>query len=114
MVLPILGIVLMGLFEFSMLFFARGSVVEASRVGARTASLQGADRTTVEEEVRKVLNRRLQQRMTVNVDTGERTGDVVVVSVSVPMGTASPDLLWPIGYSLTGRNLYCETRMIKE
>jgi Flp pilus assembly protein TadG len=37
--LPILMVVLLGLFEFSMLFFARGMVVEAARVGARKASL---------------------------------------------------------------------------
>jgi hypothetical protein len=114
MVLPILGVVLMGLFEFSMLFFARGSVVEASRIGARTASLPGADRQSIEAEIRKVLSPRLGQTMRITVDAGERTGDVVAVGVSVPMGSASPDLLWPVGYSLAGRNLYCETRMIKE
>nr|MBC8289304.1 pilus assembly protein [Planctomycetota bacterium] len=35
--LPILGLVLFGLFEFSMLFFARGQLAEATRVGCRKA-----------------------------------------------------------------------------
>jgi hypothetical protein len=30
------------------------------------------------------------------------------------MAAASPDLLWLIGYSLQGRDLYCETRMTRE
>lgn len=114
MTLPILGVVLLGLFEFSMLFVARGSVVEACRVGARMASLPGANREDVEAQVRKVLEPRLQRGLRVDWKPGGRTGDVVSVAVSVPMRSASPDLLWPIGYRLRGRRLYAETRMIKE
>ena len=112
--MPILGILLMGLFEFSMLFYARGSVVEASRVGARLASMPGADAEAVENEIRRVLNARMQQGLRVDVELGERTGDVVAVVVCVPMEAASPDLLWPIGYSLVGRDLIAETRMVRE
>ena len=112
--LPILGIILLALFEFSMLFFARGAVVEASRIGARKASLPGVTAEDVEREIRKVLEPRLQRSLDVGTDVGDRTGDVVRVAVSVGMRSASPDLLWPIGYSLKGRNLYAETRMIKE
>ena len=114
MTLPILGMVLFALFEFSLLFFSRGMVVEASRVGARTASLPGVTRETVEAEIRKVLDPRLQEHLQVHVDAGQRTGDVVVVAVTVPMSDAAPDLLWMIGYGLDGRDLYGETRMIKE
>jgi hypothetical protein len=52
--------------------------------------------------------------MQVEVDVGVNSGDVVVVSVQMPMSSACPDLLWPIGLSLNGRNLYSETRMIRE
>ncbi len=114
MTLPILGVVLLGLFEFSMLFMARGSVVEACRVGARMASLPGVGQEDVESQVRKVLAPRLQRGLRVDWMPGGRTGDVVLVAVSVPMRSASPDLLWPIGYRLRGRRLYAETRMIKE
>jgi hypothetical protein len=112
--LPILLIVLMGLFEFTVLFYSRSLVVEATRVGARKASLPGATAESVEAEVRNVLSPRLQTGIQVGVDVGLHSGDVVVVSVQTPMTSASPDLLWPIGLSLNGRNLYSETRMIRE
>lgn len=112
--LPILLIVLMGLFEFTVLFYSRSLVVEATRVGARKASLPGATAESVEEEIRNVLSPRLQTGIQVGVDVGLHSGDVVVVSVQTPMTSASPDLLWPIGLSLNGRNLYSETRMIRE
>ncbi len=114
MTLPIFGIILLGLFEFSMLFFARGAVVEASRVGARKASLPGVTSEDVEDEIRKVLEPRLQSSMQVDMELGDRSGDVVAVAVSVSMADAAPNLLWPIGYSLQGRSLYSETRMIRE
>lgn len=114
MTLPILFVVLMGLFEFMMLFYSRSLIVEATRVGARKASLPGATQESVEEEVRLVLSPSLQTGMQVEVDTGLNSGDVVVVSVQLPMTSACPDLLWPIGLSLNGRNLYSETRMIRE
>ncbi|MDB5344649.1 MAG: TadE family protein [Schlesneria sp.] len=112
--LPILLIVLMGLFEFTVLFYSRSLVVEATRVGARKASLPGATAASVEEEIRNILSPRLQTGIQVGVDVGLHSGDVVVVSVQTPMTSASPDLLWPIGLSLNGRNLYSETRMIRE
>jgi hypothetical protein len=114
MTLPILFIVLMGLFEFMMLFYSRSLIVEATRVGARKASMPGATQESVEEEVRLVLNPSLQTGMQVEVDVGVNSGDVVFVSVQMPMSSACPDLLWPIGLSLNGRNLYSETRMIRE
>jgi hypothetical protein len=96
------------------LFYSRSLVVEATRVGARKASLPGATAESVEAEVRNVLSPRLQTGIQVGVDVGLHSGDVVVVSVQTPMTSASPDLLWPIGLSLNGRNLYSETRMIRE
>lgn len=112
--LPILATILTGMVEFSLLFYARSSLMEANRIGARTATLMGVDQTQVENEIRKVLNPRLQQQLEVECTPGVRSGDTVVVAIRVPMTAASPDLLWPIGYSLNGRYLYAETRMIKE
>jgi hypothetical protein len=112
--LPVLMIVLLAMFEFSMLFFARGEVVEASRIGARTASLPGSTWDNVENAVYSVLGPRLRQRVSINAELGDRTGDLVNVAVMVPMQDASPDLLWPIGYGLGGRNLVSETRMVRE
>ncbi|MEI8378713.1 MAG: TadE/TadG family type IV pilus assembly protein [Planctomycetota bacterium] len=112
--LPILFILLLGLFEFTMLFYSRSLIVEATRVGARKASLPGATEQSVQDDVLQVLSPRLQTGIQVGVDLGTHSGDVVVVTVQTPMSSACPDLLWPIGVSLNGRNLYSETRMIRE
>ena len=114
LVLPILATVLTGLVEFSMLFYARSSLVEANRAGARAATLMGVGQEQVEAEIRKILSPRLQENLEVEFTPGMRSGDTVVVAIRVPMQAASPDLLWPIGYSLEGRYLSTETRMIKE
>lgn len=114
LVLPLLMALLLGLLQFSLLFLARGNVVEASRTGARTASYSGVQQQMVEQEVRKVLPPRFQDQMEVLVQAGQRSGDVVAVLVRVPMSAATPDLLWPIGFSVNGRYLEAETRMVKE
>lgn len=112
--LPILGVVLFALFEFSLLFSARGEIVEAARVGARTACLPGAEVADVEDSVRRVLGPRLRDNVYVDVQLGDHSGDLVAVAVHVPMEIAAPDLLWPIGYSIRDRQLFSETRMIRE
>jgi hypothetical protein len=112
--LPILFLLMLAVFQFMLLFYSRSLIVEASRVGARKATLPGVTQEDVEDEIRRVLAPSLQTGMQVDVDFGEWTGDVVTVSVAVPMTAASPDLLWPIGFSLNGQNLYSETRMVRE
>ncbi len=112
--LPMLAIVLFGLFEFSLLFFARGSVVDAARAGARHATLPGVRIDDVKREVRRTLNHQLRDSAQIQVRTGKHPGDPVEVAVLVPMRSASPDLLWPVGYSLQGRYLFSRTRMIRE
>ncbi|QDT99149.1 TadE/TadG family type IV pilus assembly protein [Gimesia aquarii] len=114
LVLPIFGIVLFALLEFTLLFYARADVVEASRIGARLATLPGVTQENVEQEVLKILPPQLGQGAVIQTELGEHAGDVVTVAVSIPMSLASPNLLWPIGYDLTEQNLYSETRMIKE
>ncbi len=114
LVLPIFGIVLFALLEFTLLFYARADVVEASRIGARLATLPGVTQENVEQEVLKILPPQLGQGAVIQAEMGEHSGDVVMVAVSIPMALASPNLLWPIGYDLNKQNLYSETRMIKE
>lgn len=114
MTLPILGIVLLALFEFSVLFFARGTLVEACRIGCRKATLHGAHVEQIEHEVRRVLAPRMHSGLVVEASSEVKSGDVVVVAVRVPMNVAAPDLLWPVGITLEGRYLYAESRMIKE
>ena len=85
MALPILAIVIFGLFEFALLFTARGELSEASRVAARKATMPGVTYEAVEEEIRRVLSPRLQRTMEVSIDQGQRSGDVVTVFCSQRM-----------------------------
>ena len=112
--LPVLGIVLFGLFEFSLLFFARGDMVEAARLGARKASLPGVTVDDVEDAVAQLLPANLRSTLQVSVTQGEHTGDAVTVEVWAAMHSASPDLLWPIGISLQDQQLYAVAHMIRE
>jgi len=112
--LPLLMLVLFAVFEYSMLFFARGGVVEASRIGARTATYPGASLEVIEQSVVQSLGPQLNQNASVFVEPGQFSGDRVVVVVKVPMAAASPDLLWPIGFGLQGRYLIAETVMERE
>lgn len=114
LVLPILFTVLMAVFEFSILFFARSSVVQACRAAARRASLGVADQSEIEEVVRRVLSPNLQYNHTVYYIPAERAGEITTVGLTVPMSTAAPDLLWPVGFSLKGRYLIEETSVVRE
>ena len=112
--LPILLVMLLGLLEFTLLFYSRSLVVEASRAGARLGTLNGVELTDVEQEVRRVLPPSFQAGVGISAELGQQSGDLVRVAVSVPMNAASPDLLWPIGLSLKNQDLYSETRMVRE
>lgn len=112
--LPVLGLILFALFEFSMLFSSRASVQDAARAGARRATMSGAQAADVENEIRVKLPERFRKDADIRIQPGQHTGDVVTVSVTVPMNAAAPDLLWPIGYRLRGRTLVAETKMVKE
>ncbi len=111
--LPILLILLFGLLEFSLLFFARGDMVDASRAGVRAARLHGGLRNRSKTKS-AIPWERLASQAQVHTNLGDKTGDEVSVTVQVPMAAAAPDLLWIVGYSLKGRDLLCETRMVKE
>jgi len=111
---PILMMILFAMFEFSLLFYARASVVEASRAGARLACVPGVQIKDIELEVHRVLPQRLSRNCRVQTVTGDYSGDLVAVHVAVPMQAVSPNLLWPIGFDLNGQNIVSETRMLKE
>lgn len=114
MTLPLLAILLLGLLEFCLLFFARGEVVEACRAGARIATYSGSSLIEVQEEVYAQLSPRLRENAEVAATIPTDTGAEVVVTVRVPMSSAAPDLLWPIGFSLQGESIVFSARMLKE
>ena len=114
LVLPMFMLLLLGLCEFSLLMTARGTVVDAARAGARYATLHGVNQNAVGDEVRRSLSGPLGKQAQVETRIGEYSGDEVLVRVRVPMAAASPDLLWPVGYSIRNRELVAEARMLKE
>jgi len=114
MVLPIFLFILLGVFEFSILFFARASVVDACRTAARQAAMGSIDQEQMEGVVRRVLSPSLQNNLVVYFAPAARSGEVATVAVQVPMTNAAPDLLWPIGFSLQGRYLVQETSVVRE
>lgn len=112
--LPILFVLLLGIFEFSFLMYARSDVVQAARAGARLATLNGVEEDDVRSEVGRALAGKFQAAYQVRSTLGTYPGDEVIVTVRVPMTAAAPNLLWPLGYSIRGRDLIAETRMVKE
>lgn len=114
LVLPMLMILLLGLLEFSLLFSARGEVIDAARAGGRLATLHGVDEYLIEDEVRRTLGRPLASYARVETQIGEHSGEEIYVRVRVPMAAATPDLLWPVGYSVKGQEIIGEVRMLKE
>jgi len=112
--LPILFVLLLGIFEFSFLMYARSDVVQASRAGARLASLNGVESEDIQYEVGRALAGKFRSTYRVQATLGTYPGDEVIVTVRVPMTAAAPNLLWPLGYNIRGRDLIAETRMVKE
>lgn len=112
--LPILMLMLLAVFEFSLLFYARGKVVEASRAAARMATHPGTQFEYVEESALLTLGPALARNARVEAVQGDYPGDPVVAVVRVPMRDAAPDLLWPIGFGLRNRFLVSETVMQRE
>lgn len=114
LILPVFLILLLALVEFSYMLSARSDIVEASRAGARLATLSGIDLEEIENDVFRSLGGRYGSAVQVHAQLGTYSGDEVVVAVRVPMSAAAPDLLWPVGYGLRGKQFVAETRMLKE
>lgn len=114
LVLPLLLILLLGLLQFSLLFLARGQVIDAAHAGVRLAALHGVEIWEIEEEVRHSLGSKLANYALVDIFPAEHSGEEVLVEVRVPMAAATPDLLWPIGYSIRNQSLIAHSRMLKE
>ncbi|MEW4487754.1 TadE/TadG family type IV pilus assembly protein [Thalassoglobus sp. JC818] len=114
LVLPILLVMLFGLFEFALLFNARIELDRATRAGARIAMMQGVDASVVEREVKQSLRPKFARAVSIGMQLGEFSGDEVVVEAGLPMTVASPNLLWPIGYNLVGQEIVTLVRVRKE
>jgi len=111
--LPILLVVLAATIEFSLLLASQGSVADASRAAARAAALGVRDEEQLLGVARRSLGPRLAGRSELSILDDPQTG-TVSVAVRVPMRSAAPNLLWPIGYDLSGRSLTASASMASE
>lgn len=114
LVLPIFLLLIFSIVEFSLLMSARTRVSDAARQGVRLLSLSSCSADEVRETVISVLGSSLGRQCRVDVRPGAAVGDTAHVHVSVPMQNASPDLLWPTGFSVTGRWLEADAYLLME
>lgn len=111
--LPVLLVVLAATVEFSLLLSAQGTLADASRSAARAAALGVRGEEQLLATARQALGPRLGASPDVSFFDDETTGTVNVV-VRVPMRSAAPNLLWPVGYDLSGRYLTASASMASE
>jgi Flp pilus assembly protein TadG len=129
LVFPILVAVMFAITEFSLLWSAKHLLEAATYAAAREASLPAfdedarfaaaqtaaerilADPDFIDEDLSDGINSGYEF---VEYDVGMHTGDPVVVSLSLPMEKAAPDLLRVIGISIQGKKLTAKTVMRRE
>lgn len=114
LVLPLLLLLIFSLVEFSMLTAAQARVAAAAQAGARFMSISGASDTAVQERVLQILGSDLSAACNIAVEPATYVGETCSVSVAVPMQSASPDLLWCIGFGLAGRTLESRAGVVAE
>lgn len=114
LVLPLFLLLIFSLVEFSMLTAGQARVASAAQAGARYMSLSGAEETAVQERVGQVLGADFSAVCSIAVQPASYVGETGYVTVSVPMQSASPDLLWFIGFGLAGRSLEMRAAMVAE
>jgi hypothetical protein len=108
--LPVVTLLLLGLFEFACLTNGYGSVARASQAGARTASQPGTSATDVESAVEQSLGEQLAAAAEFSCERADAAAPEIICSVRVPMSACGPNLLWPVGFDLQGRYIECTTR----
>lgn len=114
LVLPLFLLLIFSLVEFSMLTAGQARVASAAQAGARYMSLSGAEESAVQARVAQVLGSDLSAVCSIAVQPANYVGETGYVTVSVPMQSASPDLLWFIGFGLAGRSLEMRAGMVAE
>ena len=82
--LPVLLLMLVGIFEFARAYQIQQVVVNAAREGARQAVLQGVDADSAEIIVKRYLTSGAINNGEVTVIDTNNTGDPTTVHVSVP------------------------------
>jgi Flp pilus assembly protein TadG len=101
--LPVLTLLLLGLFEFSCLYRAHLAATRASRAAAAVVARPDATAEDVDEAVRRTLDPSLTEAVQVRCLPSQVSGDRTVCRVRLPMAACTPNLLWPVGFDLEGR-----------
>jgi Flp pilus assembly protein TadG len=121
LVLPILLLLLLGMFEFSLLLTAREHLLLASREGARTAARGGNDREVAATVERTLGTGRLAAAAGVEVQRFDHHPELpfagrqpVAVRVHVSVTQVVPDLLRWAGISFRHHELLATTVMEQE
>ncbi|MCA9064108.1 MAG: pilus assembly protein [Planctomycetaceae bacterium] len=114
LILPIFLTLIFGVVELSMLTLARSRVHDAARHGARLMSMSGASDEDVRAVIERTLGPTLKNRAQVSITPGKSAGALGSVSVAIPMNSATPDLLWPIGFSVRGKVMRASAMTVME
>jgi Flp pilus assembly protein TadG len=114
LVLPIFLLLIFSIVEFSMLMSAQTRVASAAQSGARMMSISGASRQEVQDRVKDLLGPALANDCSIEIQTASKPGEVGRVYVRVPMTSASPDLLWMVGFGLSQRSIESDAAMVME
>lgn len=112
-VLPLLVILLMGIFEFGIAFSRAQSVEAAAREGARLASVSSSDLSAIEARVGEALPGIASGNVTVTPTPSglcvNRQGETVTIQVDVAHEITIPFVLENHAVNLTGRATFrCE------
>ena len=114
LVLPIFLLLLFAIVEFSLLSTARMRISDAAHAGARRLCLSDTGPEGIRDEVKLMLGKKLSRDATIEVAGSQKSGERINVRILVPMKNATPDLLWPAGFSVRGRILVADASMVRE
>jgi hypothetical protein len=119
LVLPVLGLIVLGMVELGLLMGLQEQLQAACREGGRVAALGGSEQDVAAAVERHLGGGELSQAQIETVlryQNGKpvASGDPVEVWVSIPATAVVPDLLWFVGFSLEKQTLVARTVMRKE
>ena len=114
LVLPIFLLLLFAIVEFSLLTTARVRISDAAHAGARRLCLSDTGPDDIRDEVKLMLGRKLSRDATIEIAGLPKAGERIIVRIRVPMKNATPDLLWPTGFSVRDRTLVADALMVRE
>ena len=114
LVLPTFLLLLFAIVEFSLLTTAPIRISDAAHAGARRLCLTDTRAEDIRDEVKQMLGRKLSRDASIEVAGLQQAGERIIVRIRVPMKNATPDLLWPTGFSVRGRTLIADALMVRE